>query len=200
MLRALAAGEIRPVGTDETRRVRVRVVAATNRDLEAEVAAGRFRQDLFYRLAVVRVSVPPLSGRADDVEILAQHFARQVGLPALPPHVLHELKSRAWPGNARELRNAVHSYAAIGQLPPPTRPEAAPGLTQTFGMDTLIDPTEPYQEQRERVLEQFTKAYLRSLLRYTNGNQAAAARVGRLDRTYLGRLMTKYGLNLRKVH
>jgi transcriptional regulator with GAF, ATPase, and Fis domain len=189
LLRALDASEIKPVGGDETRQVKVRVIAATNRDLAAEVAAGRFRQDLFYRLAVVRIAVPPLRGRPEDIELLARHFATSAGLTTLPPAIVEELESRAWPGNARELRNALQSYAALGVLPPP-----GTALAAEAQLETEIDPTEPYTEQKDRFVEQFTRAYLKSLLRYANGNQAAAARIGKLDRTYLGRLMAKYGL------
>ena len=189
LLRALDASEIKPVGSDETRKVKVRVIAATNRDLSAEVAAGRFRQDLFYRLAVVRIAMPPLRGRPEDVELLAGHFAAAAGLKVVPPAVMEELKSRSWPGNARELRNALQSYAALGVLPPP-----GTAIDAGAQLETEIDPTEPYAEQKDRFVEQFTRAYLKALLRYANGNQAAAARIGKLDRTYLGRMMAKYGL------
>jgi two-component system response regulator GlrR len=195
LLRAIDLGELRPLGTDDTHNVKVRVIAATNRDLQAEVAAGRFREDLFYRLAVVRVQVPPLRARREDIGLLAGHFAKKAGVPDLPVHVIEQLKGRAWPGNARELRNAIESYAAIGQLPAPVATAPAEG----FGLESEIDPTTPYPDQKERVVEQFTRAYLRVLLRYTNGNQAAAARIGKLDRTTLGRLMNKYGLHVRKV-
>jgi MoxR-like ATPase len=97
LLRALEAGEIRPIGEEQVRRVKVRVVAATNRDLASEVAAGRFRQDLFYRLAVVRIHVPPLRARPDDIELLANAFAREARLAEIPRAVMDDLVSRAWP-------------------------------------------------------------------------------------------------------
>jgi transcriptional regulator with GAF, ATPase, and Fis domain len=194
LLRAIELGEIRPLGTDETHRVNVRLIAATNRDLWAEVGVGRFREDLFYRLAVVRVQVPPLRAHREDIAPLALHFARQAGLADLPPAILEVLMSRDWPGNVRELRNAVQSYAAIGQLPAPTIAPRGEGIAS----DAEIDPTIPYPEQKERVVEQFTRAYVKALLRYTNGNQAAAARIGKLDRTTLGRLISRYGLQVRK--
>ncbi len=193
LLRALEVGEIRPVGADEARHVKVRIIAASNRNLEAEVSLGRFREDLFYRLAVVRVQVPPLRARPEDIETLALHFAHASGI-TLPPHVLEDLKTRAWPGNARELRNAIESYGVVGDL----GQKAQRRLEREVDVES-VDPTEPYQEQKDRVVEEFTKAYFRALLRYTNGNQAAAARIARLDRTYVGRLMTKYGLSVRKV-
>src|SRR6185436_8159341 len=117
LLRALDLGEIRPVGDDHARRVKVRVLAATNRDLESEVRGGRFRQDLFYRLAVVRLAVPALREHPDDIEPLARRFAAAMGIPDLPAEVVRELQSRPWPGNVRELQNAIQSYAALGVLP-----------------------------------------------------------------------------------
>jgi transcriptional regulator with GAF, ATPase, and Fis domain len=192
LLRALELGELRPVGDEETKRVEVRVLAATNRDLSSEVAAGRFREDLFYRLAVVRVQVPPLRGRPEDIDLLARHFARELGIAQLPTAVLEELKTRSWRGNARELRNALQAYAAVGQLPPATGgPDGESGPFE-------IDPTMPYAEQKDVVIDDFTRAYLRALIAYSNGNQAAAARIAQLDRTYLGRLLQKYGINPRR--
>jgi two-component system response regulator GlrR len=186
LLRALELGEIRPVG-DEPRNVRARVIAATNRDLAAEVSAGRFREDLFYRLAVLRVQIPPLRGRPEDIELLAKHFSEH----ELPRNVIEELRSRSWPGNARELRNAIQAYAALGTLPPQS---PGPSLDLESIILSSIDPTVPYSDQKERFIEQFTRAYLIALLRYTGGNQAAVARIGKLDRTHVGRMMAKYGL------
>jgi transcriptional regulator with GAF, ATPase, and Fis domain len=188
LLRALELGEIKPVGGDETRTVKARVIAATHRDLAAEVSAGRFRQDLFYRLAVLRIPIPPLRTRPEDIERLALHFAEG---RSLPQPILEELKARAWPGNARELRNAVQAYLALGHLPAPT---AGPALDLEAMIRASIDPTLPYADQKETFLEQFSRAYIVALLRYTGGNQAAAARIGKLDRTHLGRMMAKYGL------
>ena len=195
LLRAIELGEIRPLGADQTHQTKVRLVAATHRDLQADVATGRFREDLFYRLAVVRVQVPPLRAHPEDIAILANHFARAAGIPLLPPAILAELQARTWPGNARELRNAVHSYGAIGELPLTTNAPSSDAIL----LGEAIDATIPYPELKERVVEQFTRAYIKELLRYTNGNQAAAARIGKLDRTTLGRLMSKHGMVVRKV-
>src|SRR4030095_16481131 len=103
LLRALESGEVRPGGENEANRVSVRIIAATNRDLEDDVRAGRFRGDLYYRLAVVKLAVPPLRERPEDVEALARTFARSAGLAELPADVLDSLARRGWPGNAREL-------------------------------------------------------------------------------------------------
>jgi len=167
-------------------------VAATNRDLETEARAGTFRQDLFYRLAVVRLSVPPLRERVQDIEPMAKHFAREAGLPELSMSVTRELRSRAWPGNVRELQNAIQSYAALGVLP------GAPSLQLDHleaGLSELADPARPYAEQKEELTERFTVIYLKSLMEYAGGNQSEAARLSGLNRGYLGRLLSRFGLN-----
>src|SRR6185503_18877339 len=105
-------GDVRAVGSDRSKAVRVRVIAATNRDLEHEVRQGRFREDLFYRLAVVRIRIPRLAQRHEDVELLAQKFATESGVTELPREVIQKLIARTWPGNVRELRNAIQAFAA----------------------------------------------------------------------------------------
>ena len=190
LLRALEVGEIRPVGDDRPRTVKVRVLAATNRSLADEVAAARFREDLFYRVAVVRLPVPPLRERIEDIEPLARRFAAALGA-ALPPEVIEHLKSRSWPGNARELRNAVQAYAALGTVPEATR---SPTALLDLALAELADPTQPYADQKDALVDRFTRLYLQSLLARCNNNQTAAARIAGLDRTYLGRLVTRLGI------
>jgi two-component system response regulator HydG len=113
ILRVLQDGEFDRLGDEQPTRVDVRIVAATNTDLDAEVAAGRFRQDLFYRLNVVRIEVPPLRARVEDVPLLARRFAAEVSarlgraIPAITPGVMQDLMAYSWPGNARELRNVI---------------------------------------------------------------------------------------------
>jgi transcriptional regulator with GAF, ATPase, and Fis domain len=191
LLRALESGEVRAVGDTEARRVDVRVVAATNKSLEEEVKAGRFRGDLFYRLAVVKLEVPPLRDRPEDAELLAGVFARNAGLAELPAEVLAELARMPWPGNARELRNAVEAYVALGSLPgaPAANLRALDHL-----MQQVIDPNLPYAEQKERFADLFTKNYLTLLLAKTGGNQSEAARISGLERSYLGKLCAKLGV------
>jgi transcriptional regulator with GAF, ATPase, and Fis domain len=191
LLRALETGEVRPVG-GEPRHVRVRVVAATNRDLAEEVKAGRFREDLFYRLAVVRMLVAPLRDRVEDVEPLARRFASSIGAPSLPDDVVEQLKSRGYPGNVRELRNIVQAWAALGTLPEPERMRG--GELERLLAD-LVDVSRVYGDQKEHVTDVFTRVYLHALLAHTKGNQTQAARLAGLDRSYLGRLLVKYGLS-----
>jgi transcriptional regulator with GAF, ATPase, and Fis domain len=198
LLRALESGEVRPLGSDAARHVRVRVVAATNRALEDDVRAGRFREDLYYRIAVVRLAVPPLRDRLEDVPILAESFARAAGISDLPPHVLEGMKGRRWIGNVRELKNAVSAYAALGRLPevPPSPSRGADAASDLLelALAARLDLGRPYAELKDQVSDVFTRVYLDALMRHTRGNQTTAAKIAGLDRTYLGRLLVKYGI------
>jgi DNA-binding NtrC family response regulator len=192
LLRVLQERHVRPVGSNRSIPIDVRVIAATNRDLEAEVRSGRFREDLYYRLAVVRLSVPPLRERPEDIEAIAKQFAAHVGLHEIPPHILEQLKARAWPGNARELRNVVQAYAALGNLPETS------GSTSTvleLALGDLVDVNRAYADQKDELCERFTRIYLQALVARTGGNQTMAARLAGLDRSYLGRLLVKHGLS-----
>jgi two-component system response regulator GlrR len=191
LLRALETGEVRAVGTDRASRVRTRIVAATHRDLAEDTRSSKFREDLYYRLAVVRVAVPPLRDRVEDIEPLARAFARSVGLDDLPPPVIAQLKARAWPGNVRELRNAVSTYAALGVIP---ETASVRGSLLDVALGEHVDVARPYADQKDALIDRFTERYLRALLAHTAGNQTAAARLAGLDRGYLGRLLARYGL------
>jgi transcriptional regulator with GAF, ATPase, and Fis domain len=191
LLRALESGEVRPVGENDAKKVSVRVVAATNRDLEQAVKGGAFRGDLYYRLAVVKLLVPPLRDRPEDIGLLAETFARAAGVGKLPEDVLARFAKQVWPGNARELRNAVQAYAALGTLPDAKEPDL-PLLE--FALRQVIDTERPYAEQKEVVAEAFARSYLRALLARTGGNQSEAARISGLERSYLGKLLAKYGI------
>src|SRR4029079_7210902 len=133
LLRVIDRGELRRVGGQRSIRVNVRVLSATRRDLDRAVAASRFRDDLFHRLAVARIELPPLRERTGDIPLLARRFAQEMGAPeALTAEVLARFEDNAWPGNVRELRNAVARYIALGddevsRSPPSGTPPATPG-------------------------------------------------------------------------
>jgi len=188
LLRVLETGEVRPVGSDSGHGVKVRVIAATNRDVDEEVRAGRFREDLLYRLGVVRLRVPPLRERVEDIAGLAAYFA---GDEKLPSEVVEKLKAREWAGNVRELRNAVQAWAALGVLPEARRSSQA---TLELALGEVVDPRSPYAAQKEAIVDRFTAIYLRRLLEDAGGSQTAAARIADLDRGYLGRLLAKHGI------
>jgi len=189
LLRALELGEVKPLGDDLTHQVRTRIVAATNRDLAADVEAGRFREDLYFRLAVVRVRVPALRERPEDIPLLAAEMARQAGAGELPKEVIQQLSQRDYKGNVRELRNAVLAYLAIGVLPDAARQD---GLLE-LALRQAVDTSAPFAEQRDQVLDLFTKVYLEQLLREA-GNLTEAARRCGLERSYLGKLARKHGV------
>jgi two-component system, NtrC family, response regulator GlrR len=190
LLRALEAGEVVRVGDHQARRVKVRVIAATNRVLEGQVAVGGFRDDLFYRLAVVRLRIAPLDERPEDIPVLARHFARQVGRATLSEDVVAALAARRWPGNARELRNAVQAYAALGVLPETA--EAATGALDHL-LRQLVDLEAPFNDQKQAIADRFGRIYFEVLLERAGGNRSEAARIAGLDRSYFGKLLAKHG-------
>jgi DNA-binding NtrC family response regulator len=181
LLRAIERGEVRRVGGDRPIKVDVRVLAATRRDLDREVAGGRFRDDLYHRLAVARVELPPLRHRQGDVPVLVRHFLGQLGAPeaAIPPDVLQRWSLDAWPGNVRELRNAVSRRVALGELAErASRPEGAANA----GLEGLFE--QPYTVARDRVLADFEKRYVQHLLALHQGNVARAAEASGIARRY----------------
>ena len=207
LLRALEAREVRPVGDTGYKRVDVRVIAATNRSLEAEVAAGRFRQDLLFRLKVGVLKVPALRQRPEDIPVLARHFARMLGA-SLPDDVVMRLQMRKWPGNVRELRNVVERAVMLAggapvtvdlvedDLPADPRatlpgPEAAPAMRVVDGR-RLIDM--PFQDAKQVAVDDFERDYLLRLFEASGRNLSEAARRSGVDRRYLRELFKKHGM------
>ncbi len=211
LLRAVERRELRRVGGTTTRKVDVRIVAATNRDLAAEVNRGTFRDDLYYRLAVVRVRAPALRERAEDIPLLVEHFLRTIlrdegdvreALASLAPEAWRRLAEQPWRGNVRELRNLVERKLALGDdeaafemgLRNPAdgvgAPAGAPRAQVTDG--ALFDPSRPMIEQREALLARFERGYLTALLAAHDGNFSRAAAAAGIDRMYFKRLFKKY--------
>jgi DNA-binding NtrC family response regulator len=190
LLRALEAREIRRLGEVKARKVNVRVIAATNRDLEREVNRGRFREDLYFRLAVVSVHVPSLRERLEDLPLLIRGFLASLEVPEqidlFPPDVLAELAQHDWPGNVRELRNYVERTVVLRE-PQPTTKRAA-------GATGEVDIGVPFKLAKDAVVNTFERAYVTSLLDAAGGNVSKAARSGGMDRMYLHRLIQKHGL------
>ena len=191
LLRALESGEFSRVGETRTRKSRVRLLSATHQRLKDDVTDGRFREDLYYRLKVVTLVLPPLRARSEDIALLARHLAQAAGYPALPEAILARLSSRAYPGNVRELRHVIDAWAAIGELPEADRVDTSV-LDQALA--EVVDETRPYAEQKELVVDALTRIYLKKLIDKTGGNRSEAARIAELQRGYLRRLLEKYGL------
>jgi DNA-binding NtrC family response regulator len=195
LLRVLESREIRRVGSNAFRPVDVRVIAATNRDLRAEVNGGRFRPDLYFRLAVVKIALPPLRSRPEDVPLLVERMLDSMGAtdeqraPLRRAETVAELARAAWPGNVRELRNFVEHALLFpdelgGDTPLPPAP-AAP---------TAVDARLPFAEARTRALAEFERSYLEKLLELHHGKVTAAATAAGIGRVYLWKLLKKYGL------
>jgi len=180
LLRVLDGSSFRRVGENLDRTARCLVHAATHKDLEEEVKQGRFRQDLYYRLAVATVRVPPLRERPEDIPALVEHFAKARGGVTLSPATVAAFQCDAWPGNVRELRNAVERALALGDADAPEPPKgAAPG----------------FKEARDKLLEDFERDYLRTLLERNGDNMSEAARVAGISRAQFYRLLERYGLS-----
>jgi DNA-binding NtrC family response regulator len=199
LLRVLEERMVRPVGGDRERAIDVRVVAATRDQLDAEVAAGRFRADLLYRLAVVRLRLPPLRSRREDLPRLVTELLRGRGLddPAPSGPGLERLIAHAWPGNVRELRNVLDRALAL-----------APGARRFADLAIRVDPASaaldddgaavrtdlPFADAKALVVHAFERRYLADLLAKAGGNLTAAARAADLDRKHLRTLARRHGL------
>ncbi len=191
LLRVLENREVKMLGDTRLRRVDVRVVAATNRDLEAEVAAGRFRKDLFFRLSVVPLRVPPLRDRMEDLPLLVESLLRRLS-PSRPfrltPEALKRLLAHDWPGNVRELRNALERAVVLArgeELGPEDFLLDVPGAQSAH--------SGPFMGAKKEVLAAFEKAYVRRALDESGGNVSLAARRAGLDRKNFQVLMKKHG-------
>ncbi len=197
LLGALERRSFRRVGGQSEVPIDVRVVAATNRDLRSEVNSGGFRLDLYYRLAVLRLELPPLRQRTGDVEILIEHFLRERGFAGSLAELfssaeLEELSRHHWPGNVRELRNLVEATLALGAPPPMDGAPADPGAPRP-GFDPRVMAL-PFKQARKEALADFERAYLQHLLEQASGNVSRAARDAGLDRSYLFSLLRRNGL------
>lgn len=203
LLRTLQEGEIKPVGSDATRSVDVRVIAATNVDLRSLIAKGRFREDLYYRLNVIVIQLPSLRERVADIPLLAYHFLRKsatrIGrdVRRISPEAIEALCAQPWPGNVRELENAIE-HAVVFCKDDAITPSCLPFALQesarsvsappAVGMSSSLEAPPSffelsYRDAKSQALEQFEKAYFTHLLQRTGGNVSEAARQAGLDRS-----------------
>jgi DNA-binding NtrC family response regulator len=195
LLRVLAEGEVRPLGSHEVVHVDVRVVAATNRDLRREINAGRFRSDLYYRLAVIEVQLPPLRERLEDLPMLVRALldtiADERGLEAhveVDQPLLDAIRQHDWPGNIRELRNYLEQMLIL-QVPPQLGTQPAGDEPRYADLAKL-----PWHSAKKQMIERFEHDYLTQLLDTTDGNVAEAARRAGVDRGTLFRSMRRLGI------
>jgi transcriptional regulator with GAF, ATPase, and Fis domain len=195
LLRVLERGEIRRVGSERAMKVDVRLLAATRRDLDHEVEVGRFRDDLYHRLAVTRIELPPLRTRKGDVRLLVQHFARELGADerAIKPEVVARWEDCHWPGNVRELRNGVARVLALGDLAELERTQDVTSSGSRSG-DFLTDVLArklPLAEARKEVVDELERRYLEQVLSDNRGDASAAASASGIGRRYFNMLRAK---------
>ncbi len=222
LLRVLEQREIKRIGGTKPIKVDVRILAATNRNLEEEVAAGRFREDLFYRLTVVRVRIPALRERREDVRLLARHFLDNGSfnkdregnrrIQEFAPGVLDRMTEYDWPGNVRELHNVIERAVSFaegeaieladlpehiawprGVLPPQSEGEGRTDVNVALP-ELRADTDGTFKDAKERWISGFERDYIASLLKRNNGNISHASREAQIDRKYFRKLMKKYGI------
>ncbi len=192
LLRALEERTVKRVGGSDSIKLDVRVIAATNRNLKQAVNRGGFRADLYFRLNIVRIEIPPLRERRDDIPMLVNHFYEQLapaGTPP-PPGLVEHLSSQDWPGNVRELRNAVERAvlmqdAALWQ-------ELTSEPTDAVQSTHAFDPALSFRAAKERAMAQWERWYVTELSQRSGGNLSRAAREAHMDRTHLRELLRKY--------
>ena len=204
LLRVLQEKEIRPLGATSYMKVDVRVIASTNQDLEEKIAKGTFREDLYYRLNVVTVTMPSLKEMSEDIPVLAQHFLRQYseeyGKEGLQfaPESIRCLMQREWKGNVRQLQNAVKRAVLLASSDV-IWPTDIPSDSEKNGSSNVITMPcvshLPYKKAKEEIVNRFSVAYLSKALQASDGNVTAAARRCGLERQSLQRLLKRHGLN-----
>jgi transcriptional regulator with PAS, ATPase and Fis domain len=196
LLRLLERGEVTPLGGRKSERFDVRIVAATHRDLFREVAIGSFRGDLYYRLAVVEVNLPPLRQRPDDLPTLIEIFLRSCGSQAsdISGAALATLQRYAWPGNVRELRNVIARAVALSAAGTALNKMPILLRSQTAAPPPDVRLDLPYSDAKELVTNRFEQEYLTALLRRADGNLSQAARLAGLERKHLYKVLARAGL------
>jgi DNA-binding NtrC family response regulator len=198
LLRALEQREVRRVGETHARKVNVRVLSATNRDLEREVNKGSFRGDLYFRLAVIGVRVPSLRERIEDLPHLIRAFLSAANASEnehlFPMDVIEELAKHEWPGNVRELRNYVERSIVLqtAKLPTAGSSMAPPALSSEPPRGDAVDVNIPFKVAKDALIDTFERAYVRAVIDACGGNMTKAARMAGIDRMYLHRIVQKH--------
>ncbi len=195
LLRAIERSEVQRVGGERWARVDVRVIAATRRDLDREVAQGRFRDDLFFRLAVARIELPPLRKRRGDIGLLTRHFWRELGgedLP-IPPGLVERFEDMPWAGNVRELHNAVARQIALGELATELEStRSIPTGPSDDVIEAILSQDLPLTRAREKLVEEFERRYIERMVDRYGGNVTRAAAASGLARRYFQQIRARY--------
>jgi len=195
LLRVLELQEIKPVGSNEPFRVDVRLIAATNKDLQAEIREGRFREDLFYRLNVVSVHLPPIRERREDIPVLAHHFLRKYceangkAIGGFAPETMARLEAYPWPGNVRELENAIERAVAVSSQP----------ILLPDDLPLHLGPSVPEAGEHPSLdllsLDDLTRRHIARVLGVTGGNKKRTAEILGVDRRTLYRMLQRFGMS-----
>ncbi len=204
LLRVLQEGELKRVGGNDTRKVDVRVIAATNVNLLQAVEGGQFREDLFYRLNVITILSPPLRERPSDIPLLALHFLRKhnkkagKSIEGIAPDAMEALERNSWPGNVRELENIIERAVVLGrdqEVGLGDLPESLRGNSRTPAHIGTQMASMPYRKAKDIALGDFDRRYLTELLTQTGGNVSEASRRAGMDRSNFRRVLKKTGLD-----
>ena len=200
LLRVLEKREVRRVGSNTPRPINVRIICATNRKLQQEVNAGRFREDLYFRLSVVHIQIPPLRTHRDDIPGLAKRFLGEFMGDEAQKHfdsidqAARILKRHTWPGNVRELRNVIEIAAHSDQYPINVAAFLYPERGQPQRVMDRVSADRPFKVLKQEIIQEFEMAYITDLLRRHDGNVSQGAKQAGIERAYLQRLVRKYGL------
>jgi DNA-binding NtrC family response regulator len=203
LLRVLERRQVRPVGSSKSVDVDVRVIAATNKNLKEEASNGNFREDLYYRLAVIAVRLPPLRERIDDLPLLMEHFVQTAASSAdwpevsVPASALSGFLDYPWPGNVRELRNMVERAIALHRTQRFDLETFLAEIARGLGEHSARSQALPFKQAKSQVVDAFEKAYLTDLIQRHEGNVSSASREARLDRHHLTDLLKKHGIKTR---
>lgn len=203
LLRVLEDKEVRPLGSNRSRKVDTRIIAATNQNIEEKIKKRLFREDLFYRLKVATLTMPPLNQIPEDIPLLMDHFLGRIAEEhdkpgkTITPEVLNYLMGQDWPGNTRQLENLVRGWYAVipdeeissGHLS--TKGMLVPGSMEAINLDR------PYQDLKEQAIAAFTQKYLQQLLSHTKGNVSAAAQISGMRRQSLQKIIKRYHIDVR---
>ena len=197
LLGALERRKLRRLGGRTDIAIDVRVVSATNRDVRGDVNSGAFRLDLYYRLAVVTLRLPPLRDRSEDLELLVAHFLREAGHDGpvddlISPTTMRSLATHHWPGNVRELRNLIEATLAMGEPPALTADVAGDSPDPPDPIARVLG--QPYRHARQHLLDEFERRYLTDLLARCGGNVSRAAREAQMNRSHLIELLQRHRL------
>lgn len=204
LLRALEDKQIQPLGALASRKIDVRIIAATNRDLKEKMEGGQFREDLFYRLNVGTLNMPPLKAIREDIPLLVDHFLKKAaceqGIPPkqISPELMNHLLARDWPGNIRELENTIRRWSAmtVGDtianevLSPEDKTDGIPKQKT----DLIL----PYKTLKEKTVGNFTRDYLHRLLEHTRGNVSLSAQVSGIKRQSLQKIIKRYNIQIER--